>query len=87
MIPNIEVLLSIVKGWKKVIIWFDNDAQGIKSSQVIADLINSYYPNKATALWLPEHLNPIGISDPSDLYYRKGQQELQSFLKRIIIHT
>lgn len=81
MIPEETLLLSKIKGFNKVVVWFDNDEQGIKSSQKITDLINSTFPSKAIPLWLPEHLNERGISDPSDLYYHKGKQQLHQFFK------
>lgn len=82
MIPLEYILMNIVKNFSQVIVWFDNDTQGILSSQKIATLINNHFPNKATPLWLPEYLNPIGISDPSDLYHKQGQTALQQFLKQ-----
>ena len=81
MIPEETLLLSKIKGFNKVIVWFDNDAQGIISSNKVTSLINSTFPSKASPLWLPEHLNEVGISDPSDLYYHKGKQQLHEFFK------
>ena len=82
-VPDMELLMSIVKSWSKVYVWFDNDRQGMKSSEHIANLINSVYRNKASTLHLPEVLNSEGISDPSDLYYHKGKQSLHEFFKTI----
>lgn len=81
MIPDIDVLLPIIKRFNKVIVWFDNDQQGMIASQVISNLINSYFPGKSTALWLPERMNSIGISDPSDLIYR-DRPSFKPFLKK-----
>lgn len=80
MIPDNKTLLPILKRFNKIIVWFDNDFQGIESSQKISNLINSYFPNKCQSLWLPETLNKFGISDPSDLLHKKGKQSLQEFL-------
>jgi 5S rRNA maturation endonuclease (ribonuclease M5) len=81
MIPDEDLLMSIFKNWTKVIIWFDNDAQGMKASKVISDIINSHFPSKSTILYLPENLNSIGISDPSDLYHKQGKAQLHEFFK------
>lgn len=83
MIPNEVLLMSIVKNWTRVIVWFDNDEQGIKSSQIISDLINTHFPGKSTTLHLPISLNTLNISDPSDLYHYKGKQALHEFFKTI----
>lgn len=71
MIPDDEVLIPILKRFTRVIVWFDNDQTGINASQIITSHINSHFPGKASALWLPERMNTIGISDPSDLIYRE----------------
>jgi len=84
MIPDSTILIPIIKRFNKVIVWFDNDAQGIGSSQKISNLINSYFPNKCNSLWLPEKLNVIGISDPSDLLHKKGKKALEDFLIKFI---
>lgn len=83
MIPDEVLLMSIVKNWTRVIVWFDNDEQGIKSAQIITDLINSHFPSKCTTLHLPVSLNPLGISDPADLYLYKGKIALHEFFKHI----
>lgn len=87
MIPNEVLLMSIVKNWTRVIIWFDNDEQGIKSAQIISNLINLNFPSKCTTLHLPVSLNSLGISDPSDLYYHKGKNALHEFFKTILNET
>ena len=81
MFPDIEILLSIVKRFEQVIVFFDNDVQGILSSQKLVDIINSYFPSKANALWLSESLIRFGITDPSDLISKSGSIELKKFLQ------
>jgi len=83
MFPSIDLLLSIVKRFSYVIVFFDNDAQGIKASQQLTQIINNHFPGKASPLWLPESLNQQGISDPADLYEKKGRNELNQFLNRL----
>lgn len=80
MRPSESKLMNIVKKFNKVIVFFDNDEQGIKSSQIISENINSHFPSKSSPLWLPESLNERGISDPSDLIYKEGRPVLQQFL-------
>lgn len=82
MIPNIDLLLSVIKRFNKVIVWFDNDKAGIEASQIISNLINSHFPGKSVALWLPERMETIGITDPSDLISREGRPSLQNFLTK-----
>lgn len=80
MIPSDELLFGIVKNFTNVLVFFDNDAQGTKSSKIISDKINSHFRNKSNSLWLPESLLQEDITDPSDLLYKKGKPTLQQFL-------
>ena len=80
--PSDEYLLNLVEGFKKVVVFYDNDNTGIKASVEIAEYINTIYPNKATSLHLPVKLSKENISDPSDLYKIKGKEELQKFLRK-----
>ena len=82
MIPDDEKLMNIVKKFNKVIVFFDNDNQGITSSNKISDKINSHFPYKSSPLWLPESYIQEDITDPSDLIYQKGRPILQQFLKQ-----
>lgn len=83
MFPSLDLLLSIVKRFTYVIVFFDNDEQGIKASQELTQIINNHFPGKASPLWLPESLNQQGITDPADLYEKRGRNELNQFLDRI----
>lgn len=82
MMPTNDILLPICKRFKFITVFFDNDATGIESSQRIADHINSYFPGKANSLYLNPNLLQEGISDPSDLIYKKGKSILTQFLKQ-----
>lgn len=82
MIPDLDILFSIVRNFKQVIVWFDNDLQGIQSSQKISALINQQFPGKSNPLWLPESLKEENITDPSDLLKQKGQEPLSSFINK-----
>ena len=81
MIPSDDILYNLVKRFDKVIVFYDNDDTGIVASQNISDKINMYFPQKASPLWLPEWLNPQGITDPSDFIKSKGKRELNKFLR------
>jgi len=82
MIPKGEILFSLLERFKKVTVFFDNDATGIKASTEVANIINSLYPNKARAVHLPEYLLKKKISDPSDMLYIKGKKSLLGFLSK-----
>jgi 5S rRNA maturation endonuclease (ribonuclease M5) len=78
----LEKLFILVKHWKEVIIFFDNDATGIEASLKLTALLNVEYSNKAKALWLPEILYSQKITDPSDLYKEQGKEILVQFLNQ-----
>ncbi len=77
----LKKLLNIVMNWREVIIFFDNDSQGIYSAEKLSGLINEEYLGKAKPLWLPETLYHEKITDPSDLHAKRGRNELLNFLK------
>lgn len=81
VIPDADLLASIVKRFTRIIVLYDNDTQGMSSSVDISHFINSMFPGKARPLWLPESLKPMGITDPSDLIQAKGKTELNRFLE------
>lgn len=80
----LSLILSIVKSWKEIIIFFDNDKQGMHASQELSGLINREYFNKSKALWLPESLYNLNITDPSDFHKKEGRQPLNQFLNTFI---
>lgn len=80
MIPDIDKLTMLVKRFKEVIVFFDNDSTGIQASIEVSNLINSLFVGKAKALWLPELLLKENITDPSDFYSCKGKNNLGNFL-------
>lgn len=80
MIPDNEVLIPIIKNYSDIIVWYDNDEAGIKASQKLSDKINLVLPNKSRPITLPTSLNNEGISDPSDLYFKKSANSLKYFI-------
>jgi 5S rRNA maturation endonuclease (ribonuclease M5) len=83
MIPSIDLLISIIKRFKQVIVFYDNDEPGIKAAQELTSIINNHFPGKAAPLWLPTNLNQQGISDPADLIHYRSKNELNQFLNKI----
>lgn len=85
-IPDIDLLTSIVKRFDEVIILYDNDDAGIRGAMELAALINSIFPNKSRAIWLPEMLCEKGITDSSDLVKATGGYgELRQFFGSYLI--
>lgn len=81
MFPKSEEFWKLIENFDKVLVFFDNDETGIKASIDLVNLINFTEINKASSIHLPIELFEEGISDPSDLVYRKGMQQLINFLK------
>jgi len=82
MIPTNDVLLPILKRFKYVIVFFDNDKSGIEAGEKVSNHINSYFPGKSNYIHLDENLIEYGITDPSDLIDKKGKEHLIQFLKQ-----
>lgn len=80
MYPTLDILLPLCNRFEKVVIFFDNDKTGIEASTKLMNIINSYIPGKAFNVYLPERLITESITDPSDLIYRKGREQLIQFL-------
>jgi len=82
MIPTDDILLPILKRFKYVIVFFDNDSAGIEAGEKVSNHINSYYPGKSKSICLDIELLKYEITDPSDLIYKKGRNTLIEFLKQ-----
>lgn len=82
MIPTNDVLLPILKRFKYVVVFFDNDNAGIEAGQKVSEHINSYYPGKSSFIHLDVELLKFNITDPSDLIYKKGRETLLHFLSQ-----
>lgn len=81
MIPSNDILLSLSRRFKYLVVLFDNDDAGIKAGKKVTDKINSLFNRKAMHIYLPQHLLEKGIKDPSDMYKLKGPRHIQQFLK------
>lgn len=60
-----KVVDKLKSRWKNIYIWWDNDKEGIRSSQKYADKYN------LSAI----HNNPDDPKDPSDYYKEKGEKQ------------
>ncbi len=79
-IPCDEILIDLSNRFDIIYVWFDNDDSGIRAVIKVVEKINSLCPGKALPMWLPETLLQNHIKDPSDLLYKKSEQELKNFL-------
>ena len=77
-----RILFPLIKNFSEIIVWYDNDSQGIKASKQLSDKINLYLGDKSRPITLPEQLNKEGITDPSDLVFRKSLNELTQFINQ-----
>lgn len=80
VIPDEELVASIVKRFDRVVVFYDNDTQGPISAKSVSSFINSIFPGKSRPVWLPEHLHSKGVSDPADMINNIGKKELRQFL-------
>lgn len=80
MIPTLDILLPLCKRFNYITVFFDNDETGLKESEKLMNLINSYYPGKSSLIHLPIELLNQNIKDASDLIKHKGRRELINFL-------
>ena len=83
-LPDNNILFPIVERYEEVIIFYDNDDTGIKTSNIIATHINNYFPNKARPLYLPIEYLERGVKDPSDMLFKMGEIKLEEFIKENI---
>lgn len=81
MMPSQEVLKSLLSRFKEIIVFFDNDRQGIEASEKVVEAINILSPGRARAIHLETNLLKIRVSDPSDYIKKKGREHLQMFLQ------
>lgn len=82
MFPSVTIIKNLVKGFERVVIWFDNDEVGIKNAKLLVGVINSIIPGLATAIHLDTSLLEESIKDPSDLVAKRNEEELKVFAKQ-----
>lgn len=83
MIPSKEILIKLLKRFKEIIIWYDNDNTGIGSSKMISEYLQSLNPNIIVrTVILPPKLLQENIKDPADYIASRGKQALLDFMKQ-----
>lgn len=88
MFPNKEILKDIIKDFKDIIIFFDNDETGLIASDKAVEYISKIVPKtKVRKIYLDEELLCEKIKDSSDAYYYKGKEYLINFLKKNKIYV
>lgn len=79
--PEPKILLPLCYNYKEVIILFDNDSTGIKWSENLVKIINSYLTGRARRIFIPTNLDESNnIKDPADLIHHLGRKALIEFL-------
>lgn len=82
MFPKNKEFWDLIESFDEIVIFFDNDAAGIKASAELVNLINFTEINKARQLYLPLEYKDRGVTDPSDLVHKANTQILIDFLKK-----
>ena len=82
MTPDIEILKNILNGYDEIVVFFDNDATGIKASEKLFILLSTFKTN-VREVKIPVLLLKENITDPSDFRAKKGQIKLTQLLKEL----
>lgn len=77
MIPSDDLLYNLVKRFDKVIIFYDNDEAGMKSSVHLSNKINQYFPDKSSYFWLSQEKD---ITDSGDFVKKYNDEKLKKLL-------
>ena len=81
-IPKVDILLGVIKRFKKVYIFFDNDTVGKNKSDRVTNFINSLLEEKRVeSIFIPEEYS---TKDPSDFYEVYGEEQLKLTIIKII---
>lgn len=80
MFPDDEYLVQMIEYFEDIIIFFDNDETGILAAYKLKVKLESLNANSVFIFHLPIFLLQEGISDPSDLLFKRSRQELLDFL-------
>lgn len=88
MLPEKNLLKELLKSYKDIVIFFDNDGTGLKAAKKAVDYINELgLKGKARKIHLKEELLCEKIKDSSDYYYYRGKDCLINFLKENKIYV
>jgi len=80
MIPDYKILNDLISRFPEIVVLFDNDAPGIAAATKMVQILKELKSN-ARMVHLVVGLLEDNITDPADLYRRKGEVELQHFLR------
>ncbi len=82
MIPSKKILKDLLKRFKEIIIWFDNDNAGISNGRIVVGYLKSLSNNNIvrSVILPPKLLQQFGIKDPSDYISDKGRDALLEFI-------
>ena len=78
MFPNEEFLTNLMKRFSEFIIWFDNDAQGIRGSDSLKQIMDNIKPGKTKQIWTSFH------KDPSD-FCKNDRKEFLTFTNNYVL--
>lgn len=79
-IPDMEILIDIVKRFQEIIIFYDNDFQGIRAAYKLYNVLNSIRKGCCKMKYIPIYLNE---KDISDYVYKEGRKDTIKFLQKI----
>lgn len=80
MIPDEDLLISILSNHTDIVVLFDNDETGITASAKLVDIVNRLLPGTCRSICIPIELLSEGIKDSSDMYLIKSKEDLINFL-------
>jgi len=80
MVPDENILFDLCKRFNHISVFYDNDSTGIKESERLSKIINSYFSYKSKPIYLPISLLYKNVKDPSDFYVKYGKELLIQFL-------
>lgn len=78
-VPEEKILQALLKSFRFVYIFYDFDDTGIKASEGLKSIIESYYPEKRIFLLYTQN---VKIKDISDYYKFLGGYECSQYLKQ-----
>ncbi len=82
-IPKLDILKPILSRYNNVMLFFDNDRQGLSSLKKVGNQLDKVSNNSIKRVHLPEQLYKEGIKDPADMVKNKGMNCLNQFLQNV----
>lgn len=82
-IPNINLILDTVRGYKRVLVLFDNDEVGTLHSNKLVSFMNGILnENKFYSIEIPKEYKDT--KDTSDFYKKYGEEQTNKLINKII---